>query len=326
MVVVIASGLAAERGIIFKSAEAMETAYKASHVVFDKTGTLTRGKMTVVAEHCSRDDDDDGGSLPLLLILVAQSRHPVSAAVAEHLRSRGVVAPPSPPLVGVREPARARPGGGGGGRADAAGGQRTLGRGVVARGGRGHARPGPHRLLLRRRQRPGRGVAVHLVSGDDDGAVRSAAAALGIPARWVRARASSGDKQAYVRALVEAGGRRRPVVFCDGGTNDAAALAQATVGVHVNGGGSNVARCAADVVLLRPGAAGALLVDALAASRRAAARVRFNFAWSFAYNALAVALAAGALVRVRIAPQWAALGELVSVLPVVAAAVLLRWF
>src|SRR5437868_2433619 len=44
MVIVIASGVAAERGVIFKSADSIEVAYKTSHVVFDKTGTLTLGK------------------------------------------------------------------------------------------------------------------------------------------------------------------------------------------------------------------------------------------------------------------------------------------
>jgi Cu2+-exporting ATPase len=61
------------------------------------------------------------------------------------------------------------------------------------------------------------------------------------------------------------------------------------------------------------------------ASKAAMRRVYFNFAWSFLYNLIAVLLAAGTFVNVHIPPQYAGLGELVSVLPVVAAAVLLRW-
>lgn len=47
MVIVIASGVAARRGVIFKSADGVEVAYKTSHVVFDRTGTVTQGKPSV---------------------------------------------------------------------------------------------------------------------------------------------------------------------------------------------------------------------------------------------------------------------------------------
>lgn len=86
MVIVIASGIAAEKGIIFKSADSIEIAYKASHVVFDKTGTLTRGKLSIVSE-----DSIDGHELLLLLGLIKDNRHPVSLAVAAHLKHHGVV-------------------------------------------------------------------------------------------------------------------------------------------------------------------------------------------------------------------------------------------
>ncbi|KAH7114790.1 p-type copper atpase, partial [Dactylonectria macrodidyma] len=86
MVIVIASGVAAERGVIFKSADAIEVAHKTSHVVFDKTGTLTRGKLSVVGNECVDED-----KLPLLLGLVENSRHPVSVAVAAHLKDIGIM-------------------------------------------------------------------------------------------------------------------------------------------------------------------------------------------------------------------------------------------
>ncbi|CEL11717.1 Putative p-type copper atpase [Aspergillus calidoustus] len=87
MVIVVASGVAAERGIIFKSADAIEVAHKTSHVVFDKTGTLTRGKLSVVAKDCVDED-----KLPLLLGLIEHSRHPVSVSVAAYLKQTGVMA------------------------------------------------------------------------------------------------------------------------------------------------------------------------------------------------------------------------------------------
>jgi len=87
MVIVIVSGVAAERGIIFKSADAIEVAYKTSHVVFDKTRTLTRGKLSVVTKDCYNVD-----KLPLLLSLIENSRHPVSVSVATYLKDAGVMA------------------------------------------------------------------------------------------------------------------------------------------------------------------------------------------------------------------------------------------
>ena len=60
-------------------------------------------------------------------------------------------------------------------------------------------------------------------------------------------------------------------------------------------------------------------------SRKSVNRIKFNFIWSFVYNTFAVLLAAGAFVNARISPEFAGLGELVSVLPVIAAALLLRW-
>lgn len=169
-----------------------------------------------------------------------------------------------------------------------------------------------------------RGVSVHVVSGDDDGAVQSLASKLSIPGDNVRSRSSPADKKDYIQTLLSTGiDRKKPiVVFCGDGTNDAVALAQATIGVHMNEG-TDVAQSAADVVLMRPSLAG--IPTMMDASRKSVNRIKFNFIWSFVYNTFAVLLAAGAFVNARIPPEFAGLGELVSVLPVIAAALLLRW-
>ncbi|EMC97281.1 hypothetical protein BAUCODRAFT_147398 [Baudoinia panamericana UAMH 10762] len=88
--------------------------------------------------------------------------------------------------------------------------------------------------------------------------------------------------------------------------------------------GSEIARTAADVVLLRPSLNGLLVL--LDLSHAAMHRVYLNFAWSFVYNLFAILLAAGAFVHARIAPQYAGLGEIVSVLPVILVALQLRFF
>ncbi|KAL7823514.1 heavy metal translocatin [Trichoderma gracile] len=353
MVVVIASGVAAERGVVFKSAESLEVAYKTSHVVFDKTGTITEGKLTVAQEWYA-DDSETTSTKSLLLGLVESIKHPVSAAMALHLKDQGV----SPASVSN---AKALTGKGvegvadGSGTALRAGNSRwlcleihpmaqsmlshgytvlgfTVGGSIAAIFGlqdsiRPDAASTVQTLL-------DRGISVHILSGDDNGAVRSIAAQLRIAEANVRSRCTPADKQAYIQALLQrptdpdqpakADKSTQPVViFCGDGTNDAVALAQASIGIHMNEQGTEVAQSAADVVLMRPSLAGVLTV--IAASKKSMRRITFNFGWSFVYNLFAVLLAAGAFVDARIPPEYAGLGELVSVLPVIAAATLLRW-
>jgi len=91
----------------------------------------------------------------------------------------------------------------------------------------------------------------------------------------------------------------------------------------MNEGGIDVAESAADVVLMRPNLVGIFTVIAM--SRKSIYRIIFNFGWSFMYNLFAILLADGALVNARIPPEFAGLGDFVSVLPAIATAVLLRW-
>ncbi|KAJ5183838.1 hypothetical protein N7492_001454 [Penicillium capsulatum] len=339
MVVVIAGGLSAQHGVIFKSANAIEITHKTSHVVLDKTGTLTQGKLTVVSQSFM-----EGGkaSLHILLGLINDSKHPVSMAVGDYLKNQGVVAE-------AKCSVKSLPGKGMEARTDTqliqAGNSRWLnltghaliqpildqghtafcfaidGHLCAVFGLEDSLRPDAAWAVAKLQER---GMSVHVVSGDDAGATHTMTSALGIREENVRAGASPAEKQAYVRNLLASGitASEKVVVFCGDGTNDAAALAQATVGVHVNGG-SDLAESAADVVLMRPGLGGLLAM--MDVSKLATNRIKFNFAWSFVYNLFAILLAAGAFLNARIPPEFAGLGELVSVLPVVAAAVLLRW-
>ncbi|KAF5605218.1 Cu2+-exporting ATPase [Fusarium subglutinans] len=337
MVIVIMSGVAAERGIIFKSADAIEVAHKTSHVVFDKTGTLTQGKLSVVSNECV-----DKRTLPLLLGLIENSRHPVSMAVTDYLRNTGletsVVGEPKS-LTGKGVEAVVK------GQVLKAGNSTWLNlsddpliQPMLSQGHtvfcftindelqavyglqdepRNDAFTAVKALHMR-------GISVHVVSGDDDTAVQNLASKLNIPRDNVRSRTSPSGKRDYIQTLLGNSIDRKKlvVVFCGDGTNDAVALAQATIGVHMNEG-TDVAQSAADVVLMRPALSG--IVTMIDASRKSVNRIKFNFCWSFVYNTFAVLLAAGAFVNARIPPEYAGLGELVSVLPVILAAVLLRW-
>jgi heavy metal translocating P-type ATPase len=90
MVIVVASGVAARRGVIFKSADSIEVACNTTDVVFDKTGTLTMGRLTVVDQIYIGEDQESNQAL--LLGLVRGNKHPVSAAITSHLSSQDVVA------------------------------------------------------------------------------------------------------------------------------------------------------------------------------------------------------------------------------------------
>ena len=345
MVIVIASGVAASRGVIFKSASSIEIAYKTTDVVFDKTGTLTLGKLAVVETKYFGQDETD---MPLLLGLLADIRHPVSAAVAHHLGLQGIVGLKSHDV-------KVLPGKGVKGYVDnkrLRGGnsmwletevnpevESMLSQGltvfcftinnelVSVFGLQDTARPEAFSTIQHLQQR---GLNIHMLSGDDHGAVHAIASQLNIPEDNIRSRCSPKDKQIYIQRLLSERSmsvsvlkERNPIImFVGDGTNDAVALTQSTIGVHMSSG-TDIAQSAADVVLVRPNLSG--VITLLAISKKAMRRVTFNFAWSFVYNLFAVLLGAGAFVHARIPPEFAGLGELLSVLPVILAAVLLRW-
>ncbi|KAF2828028.1 copper-translocating P-t [Ophiobolus disseminans] len=342
MVIVIATGVAAERGVIFKSADAIEVAYKTAHVVFDKTGTLTQGKLTVAREQYPNASPS---TKSMLLGLIGSSKHPVSVAVANLLKTSNVNATTlSDPKSVVGKGVEANFAG----RTLRAGNSRWLnlsddphvasvlsegytafcftvnGSLAAVFGLEDSLREDTLPTITKLQQD---GISVHILSGDDDGAVRAIASQLNICDTNVRSRCSPADKQTYIKDLLATRGpgkkAKEPIVmFCGDGTNDAIALAQATIGVHMHEG-TDVAASAADIVLMRPSLSGILI--AISVSRKSIHRIAFNFGWSFVYNLFAILLASGAFVHARIPPEFAGLGELVSVLPVVAAGMLLKW-
>ncbi|KAF2452828.1 E1-E2 ATPase-domain-containing protein [Lineolata rhizophorae] len=375
MVVVIAGGVAAKHGLVLKSPSMIEVARKTNHVLFDKTGTLTEGTLSVTREIILPEVGFAGDTRQILLGLVSNIKHPVSAAVATYLESQSF----NP--ADVKDVA-ALPGKGVEGQYSSqflqAGNSRWLEveddsrvkhllefgntvfclkiDGILAAvyGLEDSLRQEAPTIVAALQKRR---IEVHIVSGDDDGAVRGVASRLNVPQRNVRSRCSPADKLTYLKELlaepeadtcgtngrssVQANGllawlkpapakkpknspytsRTAPtVLFCGDGTNDAVALTAASVGVHMGGGatGTDVAQSAADVVLVRPDLAGVpLLLDL---SRAAFRRIQFNFAWAAVYNVAAILFAAGAFVRARIPPEYAGLGEIASVLPVIAIA------
>lgn len=164
------------------------------------------------------------------------------------------------------------------------------------------------------------GCAVYIVSGDAQPVVSVLAEQLDVPSDHAIGGCLPQTKLEHIRSLQQGRqGRRAKVMFVGDGTNDSLALAQADVGVFLSSG-TDIALSAADVVILDSddtvdlARSMRVIFDI---SRGAVRRIVVNFVWAFVYNVVAVLLAAGAFVRVRVAPEYAGLGEMVSVVPVV---------
>ncbi|KAI0034692.1 heavy metal translocatin [Vararia minispora EC-137] len=332
MVVVIAAGVAGKNGVVFKSIEAVQHAKGIQIVVLDKTGTLTTGRLSVVQAHVLREDQ-----LDTIHALVSASRHPVSQSVAEYVLS---VHPDVAPTE-LRD-IQSIPGCG----MTAKRGETVLRGGSSSWLGIDESHPAvvemhSHALTvfavtldgtvlavfgLSDTVRPSapaavkflqdQGCEIYVVSGDAQPVVSALATRLGIPRARAFGKCFPQKKLEHVRSLQA---DQRKVMFVGDGTNDSLALAQADVGVSLSSG-TDLALSTADVVLLDPERSADLaraLRVLLGVSRAAVRRIAINFGWAFLYNFFAVLLAAGAFVEIRIAPQYAGLGEMVSVVPVV---------
>lgn len=293
--VMAASGAASRRGILVKSAGALERLASARVVMLDKTGTLTRGRPRVVA------GSDE--ALSLAAALGRASTHPLSLAAVEAAAQRGLAVPPAASLAEAA----------GQGVKGEVGGSRIEVLSPRAAEARGFATPESTdgqtaSVVLRDGEALGwltfsdelkpeaadtvatlraRGLRVVLLTGDRLDSALRVAAECGIPPPDVHAGLSPAEKLEHVRAA-GAG-----VVMVGDGINDAAALAQAGaaggVGVAI-GAGANIAIESADVVL--PAARLSAVVDLLDVGRGAMKTIRQNLFFSFVYNVLAIPAAA----------------------------------
>jgi Cu2+-exporting ATPase len=107
--------------------------------------------------------------------------------------------------------------------------------------------------------------------------------------------------------------QRKSIVFVGDGTNDAIALMAADIGISLSQS-TDMAASSADVAIISDSIVA--LVGFLDLSERVGLCIRINFAWAIVWNLVAIMGASGAWVDVRIAPEWAGLGEMGSVLPV----------
>ena len=151
------------------------------------------------------------------------------------------------------------------------------------------------------------GLPAYLLTGDHDAAALAVARDVGIPVGRVLADVRPEDKHAMIADLQRRG---KVVAMVGDGVNDAAALAQADLGIAM-GTGTDVAADSADIVLLR--AELPAVVDAIELSRATLRTIKQNLGWAFGYNVAAIPLAMAGLLNPMIAGAAMALSSVLVV-------------
>ncbi|MCW3814479.1 heavy metal translocating P-type ATPase [Micromonospora sp. DR5-3] len=312
----VGTGRGAQLGILIKGPEVLESTRQVDTVVLDKTGTVTTGKMTLVDVLPAAGQDADE-LLRLAGALEAASEHPIARAIADGAAEAG----PVPPVTGFANVEGLGVTGSVDGRDVVVGRLRLLrergldvpeavlraatdaeaaGRTAVLAGWDGRARgvlavadvvkPTSAAAVARLRDL---GLTPVLLTGDNTTVARAVAAEVGID--QVIAEVLPADKVDVVQRLQAEG---RTVAMVGDGVNDAAALAQADLGLAM-GTGTDVAIEASDLTLVRGDLMAA--VDAIRLSRRTLGIIKGNLFWAFAYNVAALPLAAAGLLNPMIA-------------------------
>ncbi|SDC74475.1 Cu+-exporting ATPase [Geodermatophilus telluris] len=317
----VGTGRGAQLGILVRGPEVLESTRRVDTVVLDKTGTVTTGRMSLV-DVAAADGEDAGDVLRRAGALEDASEHPIAAAVAAAARERcgelpavagfraeaglgvrgtveGVpVVVGRPSLVGALPP----------GLAAAVAAADAAGRTAVAVGWDGAARGV---LVVADTVKPTSAAAVRqlrdlglrpvLLTGDSAATAGAVAAEVGIDE--VVAEVLPQDKVDVVRRLQAEG---RTVAMVGDGVNDAAALAQADLGLAV-GTGTDVAIQASDLTLVRGDLRAA--ADAVRLARRTLSTIKGNLFWAFAYNVAAIPLAMAGLLNPMVAGAAMALSS-----------------
>ncbi|WP_334142073.1 heavy metal translocating P-type ATPase [Rhabdothermincola sp.] len=313
----VGTGRGAQLGILIKGPEVLESTRRIDTVVLDKTGTVTTGDMSLVSVTVAEDTTEDE-ALRLVGSLEHASEHPIARAIAAGAQARGLALLPVESFAAQR---------GVGVQGVVDGHAVVAGREAFLRDWALHL-PAPLRAAKERAEAAGQtavlggwdgqakivlavadtikptspdavaelrdlGLRPVLVTGDNERVAGAVAGELGI--EEVVAEVLPEEKVEVVRRLQSEG---RVVAMVGDGVNDAAALAQADLGLAM-GTGTDVAIEASDITLVRGDLRSA--ADAIRLSRRTLATIKGNLFWAFAYNLAALPLAAAGLLNPLIA-------------------------
>ena len=302
--IMVATGRGASMGVLYKTAQALETLHKVDTVVLDKTGTLTEGKPTVTDVLPGRASVDE--LIMIAAALEAKSEHPFAKAIMEYYGEKDLLSVEdfqTLPGCGVCAMIGQKKFFGGNLRLmescgisvpnhmDLSAKGKTplyfacedgtyLGAIVAADTLRKDSLDAVNRMTHL-------GLDVIMLTGDNQSTAEAVAQKAGIT--HVISDVLPQDKAMQISLLHQQG---KHVVMVGDGINDAPALATADVGIAI-GTGTDIAIESADIVLMKQGLPG--VCDAILLSRATVRNIRQNLFWAFFYNILGIPVAAGCL-------------------------------
>ena len=311
--IMVGTGKGAENGLLIKSAEAFEKMEKVDVVLFDKTGTLTKGELAVVNHHFLAKEEE---LLPLIAGVEARSEHPLSKAIVNYAKEKGVsfVEPSS----FINHPGKGVEGGKllAGNAAMmkeanidiselkkvsaswASQGNTviyvSLNQVPVAVFGLADSIKENAKSAVKTLQKLGKKVGI--LTGDNQVTANFIASLLGVD--MVYAEVLPSQKEEVVASLQKQGLK---VAMVGDGVNDAPALTSADVGIAI-GAGTDIAIESSDIVLVRNDPKD--VVSVIELSKKVVTNIKENLAWAFFYNIILIPLAAGALYGVSVPPNW----------------------
>jgi len=342
--IMVGTGRGAENGILIKGGAALEATHRVQTVVLDKTGTVTEGRP-VVTDVALANGIGENALLQLAASAEKGSEHPLGDAIVQSAESRGL-------SLLTLEKFQAIPGRGIEARIDGKslllGNEKLMSEKGVSIGALSEVsqrlaedgktpmfvaidgasagviavadvpKESSARAIRRLRDM---GLEVVMLTGDNQRTARAIARQVGVDR--VFAEVLPQEKAAMVKKVQEEG---RRVAMVGDGINDAAALAQADIGIAI-GSGTDVAIESADIVLMKSDLAD--VAGAIQLSKATIRNIKQNLFWAFCYNVLGIPIAAGVLLLFGgplLNPIFAAAAMSMSSVSVVSNALRLRRF
>jgi len=301
--IMVGTGKGANRGILIKGGDALETAHKLKYVVFDKTGTITKGKPEVT-DIITAQGITEKNFLEIAGSIENNSEHPLAEAIVNHAKTKKIS---FHKVIGF---------------------QALVGRGVKGKIagkeyllGKSAEKNNPFQKEMERLESEGKtamilqqgkkvmgiiavadeikedspkavkmlqqlGVKTYMITGDNQRTAQAIAKQAGISDFF--AEVLPEDKAMHIKRLQKTG----KVAMVGDGINDAPALAQADIGIAM-GSGTDVAMETGNIVLMRNS-----LFDvpkAIKLSKMTMSKIRQNMFWALIYNTLGIPIAAGVL-------------------------------